>query len=95
MTDDHLTRHLFIEGRVQGVFYRASMVEQARRLGVRGWVRNRADGRVEALLQGPADAVQALTDWARQGPRAARVDAVTVSEAEAEACAGFEQRPTT
>ncbi len=89
-----ITRHLFIEGRVQGVFYRASMVAQATQLGLRGWVRNRRDGRVEALVQGPAEAVQALIDWAHHGPAQARVSAVQVSEAPAEALDGFSQRST-
>lgn len=62
-----ITRHLLVRGRVQGVYYRASTVEAATRLGVLGWVRNRRDGSVEALLHGPADAVEALTAWARQG----------------------------
>ena len=61
---------------VQGVYYRKSMVEAAQRLGVQGWVRNRADGSVEALVVGPQQAVQALIDWSHQGPPAARVDSV-------------------
>jgi len=65
-----------VRGRVQGVFYRASMQAEASRLGLRGWVRNAADGSVEFTAAGPAQAVDALLAWARQGPPAARVDAV-------------------
>ncbi len=78
-----VTRHLVVHGLVQGVGYRWSMVQAAQRLGVRGWVRNRRDGNVEALVAGEADAVEALVHWARQGPAGARVDAVDVNEAEA------------
>jgi len=83
MSPSHtFTRHLRINGRVQGVCYRASMTEEATRLGLQGWVRNRQDGSVEALAQGPASAVQALIDWAHQGPRMARVDEVLVTAVE-------------
>lgn len=83
------TRHLRITGRVQGVGYRWHMTEEARRLGLTGWVRNRLDGSVEAVAQGPADAVQALVDWAQRGPSLARVDEVVVGDAEG-AFEGFE-----
>lgn len=90
-----IARHLCIHGLVQGVYYRQSMVDAARRLGVRGWVRNRRDGSVEALAIGPAAAVQALIDWAHQGPPAARVDRVEVTEAPLDALPrGFVQRET-
>lgn len=90
-----ITRHLRIEGRVQGVHYRASLVELARRLGVAGWVRNRADGSVEALVQGSPQAVQALIDWAHRGPERAQVEAVRVTAvADAPRHDGFEQRAT-
>lgn len=90
------TLHLLISGRVQGVSYRASMAGQARALGVRGWVRNLHDGRVEAMVQADAPTLQALLDWCRRGPPAARVDGVHSTPADG---AGplphpFETRPT-
>ena len=71
---------LRITGRVQGVAYRDWMVRAARAAGVVGWVRNRADGSVEALVAGPPGIVEALTESCRQGPPAARVDNVERSE---------------
>jgi acylphosphatase len=70
--------HVIVEGRVQGVFFRASCAKRARRLGVSGWVRNRADGAVEAEFEGPSDAVDAIVAWCRRGPPSAQVDGVTV-----------------
>ncbi len=89
-----ITRHLLIHGRVQGVYYRASMVQAACALGAAGWVRNRADGSVEALVQGPRAAVEALTDWAHRGPERAQVERVEVAEAAPEPLDGFAQRLT-
>ena len=89
-----LVRKLCITGHVQGVGFRYAMRHEATRLGVRGWVRNRADGSVEALLQGPADAVETLTAWARHGPSGARVAGVEASEGERSDYAAFELRPT-
>jgi acylphosphatase len=86
-------RHLSIRGRVQGVGYRWSMTREAERLGVAGWVRNRLDGSVEAVVAGPPAAVDALIAWARRGPAGAAMMAVEVQEAEG-VFDGFEQRPT-
>ncbi|MEQ8858904.1 MAG: acylphosphatase [Pseudomonadales bacterium] len=69
-----------VEGRVQGVAFRASMRTQARRCGATGWVRNEPDGAVEFLAQGNRRALQQLLDWARHGPPGASVDAFNVRE---------------
>ncbi len=71
-------RHLIITGYVQGIGYRYSMVMAARRLGVTGWVRNRRDGSVEAMVAGDAESVAAMIDWARHGPSGAEVEHVAV-----------------
>ncbi|HEX2530355.1 MAG TPA: acylphosphatase [Burkholderiaceae bacterium] len=73
-------KRLGIIGTVQGVGYRASFEAQARSLGLSGWVRNRADGSVEAAVAGEADAIERIISWARCGPRGARVDQVVVSD---------------
>ncbi|SDB55967.1 acylphosphatase [Belnapia rosea] len=85
-------RHLRIEGRVQNVGYRAWMVREARRLGLSGWVRNRADGSVEAVVAGPEPAVQALLTACRRGPIAARVDHIEEGFADMPEDLGFQQR---
>jgi acylphosphatase len=89
------TRQIRVSGWVQGVGYRASLQREARQRGVTGWVRNRADGSVEAMLQGPQAAVDAVIEWARSGPAGARVTGVVVSAAEQEPShLRFELRPT-
>lgn len=92
-----LCRHCFVSGRVQGVFFRASTCEQAQRLGLRGWVCNLSDGRVEVLAGGPDAAVLELCEWLRHGPPMARVsevriDAVLVADCEGILPPGFEVR---
>ena len=71
--------HVLVTGKVQGVFYRATAERVAQELGLAGWVRNLDDGRVEAIAEGPAEAVEAFVRWCRQGPPAARVDGVEVT----------------
>lgn len=72
--------HLLIKGRVQGVGYRVSAAEKARQLGLVGWVRNLADGRVELCIEGEAEPLQEMIDWAHQGPRFAEVTHIDLSE---------------
>ena len=80
-----VAKHLRIIGIVQGVGYRAGFDAQARALGVSGWVRNRRDGSVEAMIRGDDAAVQKLIVWAHRGPSMARVERVNVIEIENDA----------
>lgn len=73
-------KRLIIEGRVQGVGYRASLREEATALGLHGWVRNRRDGSVEAGVEGEEQAIEAIIVWAKRGPRGAQVSHVTVED---------------
>jgi acylphosphatase len=77
-----MPKHLTISGRVQGVGFRYNMVRQAERLGVTGWVRNTRDGKVEAMVDGPAEAVDAIIAWARRGPSSAQVTDVKIEDVE-------------
>jgi acylphosphatase len=77
--DDRAGARLVVRGRVQGVWFRGAMQEEARRLGVVGWVRNADDGSVEAECAGARAAVEALVAWAHRGPPAARVQRVDVT----------------
>jgi acylphosphatase len=82
-----------VSGSVQGVFFRSSTQEEAERLGLSGWVRNRADGDVEAEFQGPPDAIERIIRFCREGPSSADVTKVDVHDLEAvEGAAGFEVR---
>ena len=81
---------IVVTGRVQGVFYRAGMREQAERLEVAGWVRNEPDGTVTAHLEGSPTAVSELLDWCASGTPAAQVDDVSTQRAEVTGTRGFE-----
>jgi acylphosphatase len=89
-----MARRLVIRGRVQGVGFRYAMLEAAASRGVTGWVRNRRDGSVEALVQGEADELDAVVAWCRRGPPAARVLDVEVHVAATEARSAFDLLPT-
>ncbi len=84
--------HALVEGRVQGVGFRASTVAAARRLGLGGWVRNLPDGRVELKAWGDQAALAQLREWLRQGPPFARVDRLDCVDAEPETTMRFELR---
>jgi acylphosphatase len=77
--------HVLVRGSVQGVGFRVSAAHRARSLGVAGWVRNRPDGAVEAVFEGPAEKVESMVDWCRRGPAGAWVEEL---EAEHEAPTG-------
>ena len=72
--------HLFISGRVQGVWYRASMSNEGAKIGLSGWVRNLDDGRVEAVVEGMEDDVEKMIAWCHKGPPMASVDDVVVED---------------
>jgi acylphosphatase len=91
---EHIAVRIFVSGRVQGVWFRGWTVETAAARGLRGWVRNRRDGRVEALLIGPAEVVEAVVQACHSGPPAARVDGVERSDAADDGSTGFNQVPT-
>jgi acylphosphatase len=88
-----MVRHLTIFGQVQGVGFRYHFSEQAQRLGIAGWVRNRRGGSVEAMIEGTPAAVESMLAWARAGPPAASVERLEISPAEG-SFAGFSLRPT-
>ncbi len=89
-----VTRHLRIHGQVQGVCYRAWTANAAGELGLVGWVRNRRDGTVEAVVQGDAAGVQRFIEMAYDGPRHAVVDRIEVDDVARLALTSFEKRPT-
>ncbi len=92
MSADVVRRRAVIYGRVQGVFFRDSVRRRAQEVGVAGWVSNRRDGAVEAVLEGAPDAVARLIRFCETGPRHAEVAQVEVSEEAPEGLRGFEIR---
>ena len=84
-----IRRRVVLHGHVQGVFFRDSTLRLAEREGVAGWVRNRADGAVEAVFEGEPEAVERLVRFAREGPRGAQVERVDVADQEPEGLRGF------
>jgi acylphosphatase len=94
VTTPVIARHLEISGHVQGVWYRNWTVDTARALGLVGWVRNRANGNVEAWAEGTEEAVNRFLTLAHEGPPAARVAQISVQEGEPQGFTRFEKRPT-
>ena len=88
------TVRVVISGQVQGVWYRGWTVESARALDLRGWVRNRRDGTVEAVFGGPEPAIEIMLARCHNGPPAARIDSVTAVTWDGETGAGFHQLPS-
>ncbi len=98
MSDD-IVRHVVVQGRVQGVGYRAFVEDEAMQRRLRGWVRNRRDGSVEAVFAGPRTVVEAMIESCRRGPASARVSALdqregTGTDLSEAARGGFEVLPT-
>ena len=92
MPGDVVRRHVILTGRVQGVFFRASVQEAADSEGVAGWASNRSDGSVEVVLEGPPGPVESVLGYCRTGPVNARVDSADVREEEPEGLSGFRTR---
>jgi acylphosphatase len=89
---DRARAHVFVSGTVQGVYYRANTRDTAQEHGVDGWVKNLSDGRVEAVFEGPEDAVEAMVEWCHEGSPAARVDDVEVEYEDPRGAEGFRIR---
>jgi acylphosphatase len=90
--EERTRRRVVVHGRVQGVFFRGSTQDEARRAGADGWVRNRSDGSVEAVFEGKTDAVEGLVRFCRVGPRWADVERIEVFEEAPEGLRGFHVR---
>ena len=92
MSPEVVRRRLIVSGHVQGVFFRASVKEEADNEGVAGWSANRADGSVEVVLEGPPEAVESVAGYCRTGPVNARVDSVESRDEDPEGLTGFTAR---
>jgi acylphosphatase len=90
--EEAVRRRVMVRGQVQGVGFRATTRSEAARVGASGWVRNRPDGSVEAVFEGPAPAVAAMVAFCRRGPSFARVDRIEVAEESPEGLRGFAVR---
>ena len=88
--DDRIRAHVFVSGRVQGVYYRATTRDTARERGVAGWVKNLDDGRVEAVFEGTAEDVESMIEWCHTGSPNARVDDVSVEYGDPDGIEGFD-----
>ncbi|PCR92667.1 acylphosphatase [Natrinema ejinorense] len=89
---DRTRARVFVSGTVQGVYYRANTRDTAHERGIDGWVRNLEDGRVEAVFEGPADAVESMVEWCQTGSPAANVEDVEAEYEEPQGEDGFEIR---
>jgi acylphosphatase len=92
MADDTVRRRVIAEGEVQGVFFRETARRKATEAGVAGWITNRSDGKVEAVFEGPPEAVEDLVEFCREGPTAATVESLDVGDEEPEGLSGFNVR---
>ena len=92
MGNNNVTLQGIVSGRVQGVFFRAETQRRARELGLSGWVRNLADGRVELLISGPEAAIEAMQSWLAQGPPLAAVQSLELERVDADPGTGFKIR---
>jgi acylphosphatase len=89
---DRRRTHVYVSGKVQGVYFRATTREEAQERGVDGWVRNLPDGRVEAVFEGPREDVAEMVEFCHEGSQAARVEDVDVTDEEPQGEDGFEVR---
>ena len=92
MADDSVRRKVTVEGEVQGVFFRETVRRKATEAGVAGWITNRSDGKVEAVFEGPGQAVDELVEFCRDGPTAATVEKADVRDEKPEGITGFDVR---